>query len=790
MVRIRPIDRKLLRDLGLLRGQAIAVALVVACGLATLVTTWTAYRSLLHSQQSYYATNRFADVFVSLTRAPRALRNDLARIPGITAVETRVITEVTLDVEGLDEPATGRIVSIPDKRVPILNDLFLRSGRYIEREHPDEIIVSESFAKANDLGPGDSVGAVINGRWRRLHIVGVGLSPEFIYEIKTGKLLPDPKRFGVIWMGDRAIASALTMEGAFNDAVFTISPQANVTEVIARIDDVLAPYGGTGAYDRELHVSHRFLSDEIASNRVTGTVMPTIFLGVAAFLINIVLTRLVQTQRDQIAVLKAFGYTNTAIGMHYVKFALVIIVAGALLGSGMGAWLASIIAGIYTDFYHLPYLEMDFDPLVFAVGIAVSTIAAIGGALTAVQGAVRLPPAEAMRPESPPVFKPGLVERMGLFRYLSSAGRIIARNLARRKTKAAMSVAGVAMAVAILLVGRYTYDAMDALMFVQFDEVQLEDITVSFREPHDRAVLHDLRHLPGVMRVEPFRSVPVKIIHGHRSRRTAITGMRPDSSLRRLVDRDKIPMQVPVDGLALSATLADILGAGVGDVVRIEVLEGQRRKIDVQVTRLVDEYVGTSSYMDADALERLLRENESVSGAWLLVDDAQTSALNEVLKSTPEIAGVASRQAMIQSFEDTIKQSMLVSTGFIVAFACVIAVGVVYNGARIALSERGRELASLRVLGFSRGEVAWMLLGEQGLLTLLAVPIGCGIGYALCAAIASAFSTELYRFPLVLTEKTYAFAFGVVLLAAIFSGLIVYRRIRTLDLVAVLKTRE
>jgi len=789
-VKIRSIDRKLLRDLRILRGQAIAVALVVACGLATLVTTWTAYRSLLHSQQSYYATNRFADVFVSLKRAPNSLRHDLARIPGVTAVETRVITEVTLDVEGLDEPATGRIVSIPDKRIPILNDIFLRSGRYIERSHPEEIIISESFANANELAVGDTIGAVINGRWRRLQIVGIGLSPEFIYEIKTGKLLPDPKRFGVIWMGHRAIASALTMEGAFNDAVFTISPHANVSEVIARIDDILAPYGGTGAYDRELHVSHKFLSDEIASNRVTGTVMPTIFLGVAAFLINIVLTRLVQTQRDQIAVLKAFGYTHADIGMHYVKFALVIVVAGALLGSGMGAWLASVIAGIYTEFYHLPYLRMDFDPLVFAVGIGVSAFAAIGGALTAVRGAVNLPPAEAMRPEAPPVFKPGIVERLGLFRYLSSSGRIIARNLARRRMKAAMSVAGVAMSVAILLVGRYTYDAMDELMLVQFDEVQLEDLTVSFREPHDRAVLHDLAHLPGVLRVEPFRSVPVKIVHGHRVRRTGLTGMRPDATLRRLVDRDKQTMQLPVDGLALSATLADLLAVEVGDMVRVEVLEGQRRKVDVQVTRLVDEYVGTSSYMEAAALGRILREDGSVSGAYLLVDANRESELNKVLKSTPAIAGVSSRDAMIQSFEDTIKESMAVSTFLIVIFACVIAVGVVYNGARIALSERGRELASLRVLGFSRGEVAWMLLGEQGLLTVLAIPIGSVIGYLLCAAIASAFSTELYRFPLVLTEKTYGFAFGVILLAAVFSGLIVYRRIRSLDLVEVLKTRE
>lgn len=787
---MRSLDRKLFRDILHLRGQVIAVALVVACGISMLVTMWSAYQMLLRSQQSYYASHRFAHVFAHARRAPESVEPSIRKIPGVAAVRTRIVVDVTLDITGLDEPATGRLLSIPEHRRPMLNDLLLRKGRWIDPQRPDDVIVSEIFANANRLEIGDAIGAVINGTWRDLRVVGVGLSPEYVYEIRPTDLFPDRKRFGVMWMSREALAAAWDMKGAFNDVTLTLAPDADVDEVVASLDRILEPWGGTGAYDREEQISHRFLSDEIAGNRVSGTIVPMIFLGIAAFLIHIVLTRLVQTQRDQIAILKAFGYTNFDVGLHFIELALVVVAIGTAIGLPFGIWLAKQIAIIYAEFFNLPVLVVGYDPVLISAGIGVSALAAILGAASAVRKGVSLPPAEAMRPEAPPSFRPGFIERLGLFRYLHSSGRIIVRNLARRRGKAFMSIFGIALAVSILVVGRFMFDAIDWMMEVQFHRSQREDVNVIFNLPRSWSVVHDLGNLPGVMRVEPYRAAPVRFRHENRSRRASIMGLPPDADLRKLVDQHGEVTAIPPRGLVLNRKLAEILGVGPGDLVRVEVLEGRRPREDILVARIVDELMGISAYMHQDALADLLMETRSVSGAWLAVDPLEQNELSELLKRMPAVGGVSLRESVLQSFQETIAQNLWISTFMMVFFACVIAVGMVYNSARIALSERGRELASLRVLGFTKREVAVMLFGEQAILTLVAIPVGFAIGYGLAALIVGFYDSEIYRIPLVISKKTWGFAFLVIVASALFSGALIYRRIRRLDLVEVLKTRE
>ncbi len=787
---MRALDRKLFRDLLHLRGQVIAVALVVACGIAMLVTMWSAYQMLLRSQQSYYSSHRFADVFAHARRAPASLETDIRKISGVAAVRSRIVVDVTLDIPGLDEPATGRLSSIPEHRRPMMNDILLREGRWIDPDRDDEVIVSEIFAKANELEIGSTLGAVINGTWRDLRVAGIGLSPEYVYEIRPTDIFPDRRRFGVMWMSHEALESAWDMEGAFNDVTLTLAPGADVQEIIDALDRLLEPWGGTGAYDREEQISHRFLSDEIAGNRVSGTIVPTIFLAVAAFLIHIVLTRLVQTQRDQIAILKAFGYTNADVGLHYTELALVIVFIGTIVGVPLGLWLAKQFAVIYADYFNLPVLEVSYDPLLISAGVGVSALAAIVGAVNAVRRGVSLPPAEAMRPESPPTFRPGIIEGLGLFRFLGSSGRIIVRNLARARGKAVISILGIAMAVAILVVGRFMFDAIDLMMELQFHKAQREDVNVIFNLPRSWTVVHDLGNLPGVMRVEPYRSVPVRFTHEHRTKRASITGFSPDADLRRLVDEEGNIASLPPAGLVLNRKLAEILGVREGDLVHVEVLEGHRPRRDVVVARIVAELMGIGAYMHEDALAQLLMEPKTASGAWLAVDPAREDDLNEMLKRIPAVGGVSLRQAVLESFEETVAKNLSISTFMIIFFSCVIAVGMVYNSARIALSERGRELASLRVLGFTRREVATMLFGEQAILTAASIPVGFAIGYGLAALISSFYDSEIYRIPLVISGKTWGFALIVVVASAVFSGALIYRRIRALDLVEVLKTRE
>ena len=779
-----------MRDVLRLRGQVIAVALVVACGIATYVTMRSSYASLVEAQRSYYEAYRFADVFAHVKRAPNSLATDIANIPGIGTSETRIVVEVTLDVPGLEEPATARLISIPGAEQPKLNGIHLRRGRWVNPQTRNEVLVSESFAEANNLDAGQSIGAVINGRWQQLSIAGIALSPEYVHEIRGADVFPDRRRFGVLWMSREALGPAFNMEGAFNDVAIALAPGATEAAVIAELDLLLDRYGSLGAYGRDEQESNRFLSDEISQDRITGIFLPAIFLGVAAFLIHMVLGRLVGTERPQIAVLKAFGYSDIAVAIHYLKFALVAVLSGTAVGIGLGIWWGGALVRVYEGFFRFPKLAFVPEPDTIALAVAISAGAALLGAMSAVRGVVKLPPAEAMRPEPPARFRPGLIERIGLRGVLSPSAKMIVRNISRRGWKSALSVSAIALAVAILVVGRYSFDALDYIIDVHFRTVQREDVAVTFNEPRASGLRFELTRLPGVLKSEPFRAVPVRMRFGHRSKWLAILGLDHEAELRLLLDADLRRMALPVDGLVLTTKLAELLGVKPGDEITVEVLEGERPVLQVPVAAEVDELIGLAAYMDASALNRLMREGGTISGAYLSVDPKMAPALYKTLKQTPAVAGVAIREMMLASFLETVAESLTISTTVLIAFACVIAFGVVYNGTRIALSERGHELASLRVLGFTRREISVILLGEQAVLTLTAMPLGFLFGFGICVLLVKALDTELYRMPLTISGATYAFSFAVVSAAAVISGLLVLGRLYTLDLVAVLKTRE
>lgn len=783
-------NRMLWRDLWHLRGQVLAAALVVACGVAAFLSMRATYESLLQARDDYYHALRFADIFVQLKRAPLSVAALIAEIPGVAQVRTRVVVQVTLDVPGLDEPASGRLVSIPEQPRPMLNDLILRAGRYVEPGRADEVVASEAFAAANGLKVGDGVGAVINGRWQRLRIAGVALSPEYIYEVGAGTIFPDNRRFGVLWMGEKALASAYNMQNAFNDVSLALAAGASEADVIERLDLLLARYGGLGAYGREEQLSHRFISDEIGQNRIMSTFVPGIFLGVAAFLLHIVLSRLTAMQRTQIGLLKAFGFSNREVGLHYLELALVTVLAGLALGSAFGVYAGVSLTEVYRDYYRFPRLAFEVSPRVLSLTLLFALAAAVIGALGAVRRAAGLPPAEAMRPEPPAAFRAGLLERSGLSARLPASARMIARSIARRRWKSLLAVLGIGCAVGIVVLGRFGLDAMNYMMHVQFGVVQRDDVTVIFTEPESAGVRHEIERLPGVLAAELFRTVPARLRFEHRNKRIELTGLPPDGELRRLVDAKLRPVKLPAGGVVLTRKLGELLGVRPGEFVTASVLEGARPTRTLQVVGLVDEPVGIGAYMDLRALNALMREASSLSGAYLAVDPNRAQELYRDLKRLPAVSGVAFRDAVLKSFDQILERSMRTVSVINVLFACVIAFGVVYNGARIALSERGNELASLRVLGFTRREVTWLLLGEQGLLTLLALPLGFALGIWTAWLLSLQLNTELYRVPLVLERSTFSFAVVVIVLAALLSGMLVARRIYRLDLIAVLKTRE
>ncbi len=786
---IRPLDRKLLRDLWALKGQALAISLVIGAGVAMFVMYLSTFASLRLTQQTYYDHYRFAHVFTAMTRAPLALRDRVAEIPGVARVDARVVVDVTIDVPGLSEPASGRFIGIDIPRRPMLNDIFLRRGRFPAPGQADEVLVSEAFALARTLTPGDRVGAIINGRRREMEIVGIALSPEYTYSIRPGELLPDDARFGIFWMHGRSLAAAFDMEGGFNNLTLTLLPGASEADVIARLDRLVEPYGGAGSIPRALQTSHWYLDNELKQLQSVGLVLPVVFMFVAAFLLNVVLTRIVSIQREQIAALKALGYTNGELAWHYTKLSLVIGAAGAAIGAVGGGTLGSGMIQIYNEFFRFPSLSYYLPAGVVVGGVIVSFVAATLGALHAVLLAVRLPPAEAMRPEPPARYRRSWLERGAVGRLLPATVRMILRNVGRHPVRTATSIIGISVAVSMLILGTFSMDSLDVLLDQQFFVIQRQDVTVTFVLPRSPRALHEVEHMPGVISAEPIRAVPARLRFAQRSRIVAINGLVAQPELNRVVDVTGAALRLPPGGLVLSTKLAEVLGAEAGDDVIVEVLDGRRPVQRVPIAGTVEEYMGMSVYMEIEALRRMVGEH-SITGAHLQVDAAQAPALYERLKRVPAVAGVTLKRAAIQSFQETLQETFYVMIFFNLLFSGVIAFGVVYNAARVALSERSRELASLRVLGFTRGEISFILLGELALVTWIAIPIGLVLGYVFASLLVVVLDTELYRFPLVISVRTYAFAATAVAVAATLSGLAVRRRLDHLDLVAVLKTRE
>jgi putative ABC transport system permease protein len=788
--RLRALDRKMLRELWRLRGQLLSIGLVVATAVMTLVTMRGTYDALVQGRSDYYRDYRLGDVWSSLERAPESLRAQVARMPGVAAVETRVTSYATLDLPWLDAPGQGLFVSVPETRRADVDDIHIREGRYVRPGRASEVVVSDNFFVANDLELGDTIRAVLNGVRRDMIIVGSAISPTHSYAVPPGSLYPEDERYGVFWVSRRVLGPNLDAEDAFNEIALRLAPGAREMAVIRELDRLLDPYGGLGAYGRVDQLSWKILNDELNQQRTMGTVFPMVFLGVAAFLLNLVLGRLIATQRTEIGALKAVGYTNREIGFHFLSYSVAAVAVGTVLGIIGGVWAGGAMVDLYDAYFKFPTLEHELSWTLVLIGGGVSLAAAVLGGAGAVRRAASLPPAEAMRPEPPDRFTPGWVERAGIGTVLSTGGRLILRNLERRPVRAAMSSLGVAFSVAILVVGMFMFDGVGLMMELQFEVAQREDLMVAFNRDLGGDVRYALARMPGVTRVEPFQSVPARLHSGHREREVAITGLEPGSWLRRIVSESRRIHPLPLEGLVLSGMLADRLGVRQGDTLSVEVLTGLRRTERVAVADVVDDFLGVSAYMTTDALRGLTREGPRASGAYLLTDAARSTAVNEELKRAPAVASVVSPATMLASFESQLEDSLFIAVFFIVGFASVISVAVIYNGTRIALSERGRELASLRVLGFTRREVATLLFGEQAVITVAAIPVGWLIGYALAYLVVTAMASETYRIPLVVSGGTYGWTALITVVAATASALLVRRRLDRMDLIAVLKTRE
>jgi len=787
---MRALDTKVLRDLRRLWAQALAIALVVGGGVAALVAVVGSIRSLEETRAAYYERYQFADVFAQVKRAPKKLIDQIAEIPGVAAVEARVVRFALLDMPDSREPVTGQFISLPDDSEQRLNRIYLRSGRVPEPGKAEEVVVYEAFAMAHNLELGSRFSATLNGRKRELVVVGTALSPEFIYTIGPGETITDNRRFSIIWMSEKALANAYNLDGAFSSVTLKLLRDASEPEVIKRLDVLLDPYGGQAAYSRKDLPSHAWGEHGLDMLRNMSRTMPTIFLLVAAFLINQWLNRMVALEREQIGLLKALGYRDGAIAAHYLKFVIALVAGGTIIGAIAGTWLGAFITRMYGSLIHFPFLVFIKNSDVYVLGGLLSLLAGIAGAVRALRTVAVLPPAVAMQPPVPPRFRRILPARYALNKLLSQPTMIMLRNLSHHPLRAVFTMLGMALAPAIIIVSLFLQDTVEDLINITYFIADRHDATVSFVERRPQNVVEQIAHLPGVLAVEPYREVPVRIRHGSVERRVLISGRPRDANLRRIIDAELRSVALPENGLAISAWLAQILGVHVGDFVEVDLLEGQRRTVSLPVSALVEDFFGIQGMMDMQSLGRLMRETPTVTSVSFTLDANKADSLYDAVKSMPAVSGMGIQRLSLVNYRTLLAPLQTNMAMIYTGFAIMIAFGVVYSNARISLSERARELASLRVLGFGRGEVLFILLIELGLLTLLAQPIGWGVGYLLSWLLKLQVSGEVMRGRLIVEHSSYALASEIVSIAALLSALVVRERINQLDLVAVLKTRD
>lgn len=788
--RFSALDRKLARDLWRMKTQALAIAFVIAGGVAVHLLAAGMVSSLEETRRAYYERYLLADIWANAVRAPDALIDDIRAIDGVQAAETRIRMPALFDMETMAEPATGIALSVPETGEASVNRLHLVSGRLPQPGQREEAVVLEAFADAHGLEIGDVIPATLYGGRVELVIVGVALSPEYVYVVAPGQLFPDERLYGVVWMGRRALARAVNQDGAFNEAVVRLSRGASEAAVIAELDRLLAPYGAPGAYGRSDQISDAFLSSEISQLATMGRVLPPVFLLVAAFLVNVVIARLIAVQRAGIGLMKAFGYGDAEIIWHYLKLVAAIAVMGLVIGGGAGFWLGREMAEIYIIYFSFPFLVFEANLRDYAIVVGVALAAILGGAIFAVRRAAALNPAEAMTAPPPPDYSKAAGASITRMKTIDQQTRMILRQIIRWPGRAALTVGGIAASGALLVGTLFFVDALDVIIESGFNLSNRQDITVTFTEPRAPEAVFAVARQDGVLAAEPFRTAPARLRHGHLEERAAITGAPLGARLSRVIDARGRPVSPPPGGLVLSSDLAEKLRAGPGDVLRIEITEGRRPVLDIPIAAVTVSYVGSVAMMEIGDLNRLLREGPLASGVHLTADPEASEALYARLTAAPAVAGLASQRRAMERLDQMLSENLGTSIGVFVIFAGLIALGVVYNAVRISFTERQRELASLRVLGFSRADVSYILLGEIALLTLIALPLGAAAGTGLAWYLSAAMSSDMLRMPFVISASTFGYSAVAVIAITALSSQMVRGQIDRMDITEALKTGE
>lgn len=791
---VSALDRKLLREIRSSWGLLLAITSVMAVGVMCFIYTRSAYNNLSLARWKYYAECRMADFWVDVKKAPLAELAAIAELPGVTAVRPRIQFYATVDLERVPAPLNALVLSLPDERAPVINDILLRRGGYFTDRRDNEVIVNDAFARRHHVHPGEWIHLILNNRRQELFVVGTAISCEFVYLVGPGAITPDPEHFGVFYLKRRYAEEIFDFDGAANQLVGTLAPgvEDRPEDVLRRIETRLTAYGVSSSTPRSQQSSNRFLSDEIRGIGVFASFLPFIFLAVGALVLNLVLVRLIEQQRVVIGTLKALGYHDRQLFTHFTRLGLAVGLAGGLAGLALGYGMAEFITSLYRRFYEFPELANQIDRPTYAAGLAISLTFAVIGSWQGARFAMRLNPAEAMRSRPPAGGGAIWLEHFGwLWRRLGFGWRLTLRNVFRHKLRTGVGVFACAMGAALLVCGFMLSEALEYLVNFQFERILRSDVDLSFSDERGLPALLEARRLPGVDAAEPTCDVVCTFVRGPRRHRGVVTGLSPRSQLTTPRDVSGRRIRIPEHGLAMNRKLAELLEVSTGDVVTLLPIKGRRYPLEVPVVEISNSYIGMAVYCDVAYLSGLVGEELLLSGVQLAADPrpGPRTALLHDLKHLPGLQAVNVRADMIDNLQVVVRTQRIFIL-LLVLFAAVIFFCSLLNASLIALAERRREVATFRVLGYSAWQVGGFFLRESLLVNAVGTLLGLPLGYGLAVLISIIYNTEMFRFPVIATPGVWGWTLGLALTFALAVHVVVQHSILQLDWLEASKTRE
>jgi len=776
-------------------GQFLAATAVVMVGIMVYVSMNTAYYNLSQSQSMFYKENNFADYYLQVVKAPEAVVKQIETVAGVKRVTGRIQKDLAI-FKPNNERATARLVSYSLPMDNELNRITLNKGRLFASAQNGsyvETVVDPQFAPANNLNWGDTVTVIVGGRERLLTIVGSASSPEFIYPIKdTANILPDPLNFGIFMVENRQAQQMLDMSGQINQVLLEFSPGADQNQVVKNVEEILKPYGVVASYARKYQISHAVLQGKLDGIASVALYLPLMFLAIAAGIQMIILRRMIKIQRTQIGVMKALGYNNFQIMLHYTIYALAVSILGAAVGIVLGIYMAGGISELFAQYFNLPGGLKSYDLGTISNGLLLSLGIGIVAGIAGSQGVLRIQPAESMRPEPPPLTGKSLLEKYpGLWNRLTPAWKMTWRNIGRNRGRFLVTMFGVIFAVSLLIIAFFYNDVVDYMMQKFFYEGETYDITARFDSLINENELTNLIRLEGVRKTEAFLEMPVKISFHDRSADEVLLAYPLDLSMKKLQDASGQLIKVPADGIVINQRTADKLGIKVGDQVEVETRLpiGPIHTDKLTIVGDTQQLFGGGSYISLERANRILQESHLVSGVMLDVEAGQEAVVEEQLKKMLGIASVTDREKEIQNFNESL--GVVVSfVSIMVFFAILLGFAIIYNASVINFAERRRELASLRVIGFTIGEISSLLLKENMILLICGIVLGMPFGRFLVTSYVRSASTDQFSLPVVIYPTTYLFsAIGGIIFVMVAHRFAV-REIKNLDMVATLKNTD